>query len=324
MIPGGIDAPHAHGDAVRRHRGHPTPSRPAPGPRPGAAPRRSSTSPCRRTGSGSQDGLAAWHAKAAGQLRDRLRLPPDHRRRRRGLAQGDGRARSTRASRASSCSWRTRASSTPTTGRSCGRCRAAADNGSMIMMHAENGSAIDVLVRAGARAAARPTRTTTGSPGRGRLEEEATHRAIMLAEPHRRAAVRRARVGQAGRRAARRRSRPGPERLRRDLPAVPVPVAGGAARRAAGLRGRQVGLLDAAALAGPRATRTTCGRRCAPTTCRWSSTDHCPFCMKEQKELGVGDFSEIPNGIGSVEHRHGPDVPGRRRRARSPWSAGSS
>ncbi len=33
------------------------------------------------------------------------------------------------------------------------------------------------------------------------------------------------------------------------------------------------------------------------------STDHCPFCMKEQKELGVGDFSKIPNGIGSVEHR---------------------
>jgi len=25
--------------------------------------------------------------------------------------------------------------------------------------------------------------------------------------------------------------------------------------------------------------------------------------MKEQKELGVGDFSKIPNGIGSVEHR---------------------
>ena len=33
------------------------------------------------------------------------------------------------------------------------------------------------------------------------------------------------------------------------------------------------------------------------------STDHCPFCMKGQKELGVGDFRAIPNGIGSVEHR---------------------
>ena len=33
------------------------------------------------------------------------------------------------------------------------------------------------------------------------------------------------------------------------------------------------------------------------------STDHCPFCFKDQKELGSGDFSKIPNGIGGVEHR---------------------
>ncbi|WP_438352616.1 dihydropyrimidinase [Microbacterium sp. CJ88] len=33
------------------------------------------------------------------------------------------------------------------------------------------------------------------------------------------------------------------------------------------------------------------------------STDHCPFCMKGQKELGRNDFRAIPNGIGSVEHR---------------------
>ena len=33
------------------------------------------------------------------------------------------------------------------------------------------------------------------------------------------------------------------------------------------------------------------------------STDHCPFCFKEQKELGLGDFSKIPNGIPGVEHR---------------------
>ena len=25
--------------------------------------------------------------------------------------------------------------------------------------------------------------------------------------------------------------------------------------------------------------------------------------MKDQKELGIGDFSKIPNGIGGVEHR---------------------
>ena len=33
------------------------------------------------------------------------------------------------------------------------------------------------------------------------------------------------------------------------------------------------------------------------------STDHCPFCMKEQKELGKADFSKIPNGAPGVENR---------------------
>ena len=33
------------------------------------------------------------------------------------------------------------------------------------------------------------------------------------------------------------------------------------------------------------------------------ATDHCPFCFKEQKELGVGNFSKIPNGAPGVENR---------------------
>ncbi len=33
------------------------------------------------------------------------------------------------------------------------------------------------------------------------------------------------------------------------------------------------------------------------------STDHCPFCMKEQKELGSDDFTKIPNGAPGVENR---------------------
>lgn len=46
------------------------------------------------------------------------------------------------------------------------------------------------------------------------------------------------------------------------------------------------------------------------------STDHCPFCFKEQKELGRDDFSKIPNGGPGVEHRmsliyNGGVVPGR-------------
>ena len=33
------------------------------------------------------------------------------------------------------------------------------------------------------------------------------------------------------------------------------------------------------------------------------ATDHCPFCFAEQKELGLGDFTKIPNGLPGVENR---------------------
>jgi len=33
------------------------------------------------------------------------------------------------------------------------------------------------------------------------------------------------------------------------------------------------------------------------------STDHCPFCYKEQKELGRDNFTKIPNGGPGIEHR---------------------
>ncbi len=33
------------------------------------------------------------------------------------------------------------------------------------------------------------------------------------------------------------------------------------------------------------------------------TTDHCPFNFAGQKELGVGDFSKIPNGMPTIEHR---------------------
>jgi dihydropyrimidinase len=33
------------------------------------------------------------------------------------------------------------------------------------------------------------------------------------------------------------------------------------------------------------------------------ATDHCPFCMKGQKELGQGNFAKIPNGMPGIETR---------------------
>ena len=46
------------------------------------------------------------------------------------------------------------------------------------------------------------------------------------------------------------------------------------------------------------------------------STDHCPFCMHEQKELGKDDFSKIPNGAPGIETRL--TLRPRRRRAPGP------
>ncbi|MFQ5694789.1 MAG: dihydropyrimidinase, partial [Terriglobia bacterium] len=41
----------------------------------------------------------------------------------------------------------------------------------------------------------------------------------------------------------------------------------------------------------------------AQDTLQAVSTDHCPFCYKEQKEMGKGDFTKIPNGGPGIEHR---------------------
>src|SRR5216117_1215235 len=41
----------------------------------------------------------------------------------------------------------------------------------------------------------------------------------------------------------------------------------------------------------------------AKDTLQVVSTDHCPFCFKEQKELGTDDFTKIPNGGPGIEHR---------------------
>ena len=145
----------------------------------------------------------------------------------------------------------------------------AAANGAMVMMHAENGIAIDVLVhQALARGETAPVNHGLTRPWE--TEEEATHRAIMLARltgaplyiVHMSAK-------QAVATLPAHRDQ-GLQRVRRDVPAVPLPLAGGAPGRPR-LRGGEVGLLDARARARPRATRTSCGSTCAPTTCRSSA-----------------------------------------------------
>jgi dihydropyrimidinase len=176
----------------------------------------------------------------------------------------------------------------------------SAATGLMTMMHAENGSAIDVfaqqLVKDGYT---EPYYHGVSRPWQ--MEEEATHRAIMLA----------------------------------NLTGAPLYVVHVSAKQA-------VGQIAAARDTGQNVYGETCpqylylslednlgadGFEGAKWVCStplrskhehhqdqlWQalrtndiqmvSTDHCPFCMKDQKELGVGNFTRIPNGIGSVEHR---------------------
>ena len=225
----------------------PTPSRPAPGPPPGAAPPPSSTSPSRASAASPARRPRRLARQGRGQLRDRLRLPHDRLRRQRGHAQGDGPAGGGGRHLLQACSWPTPASSTATTARSCAPCSAPPSNGGLIMMHAENGIAIDVLVeQALARGETDPR--YHGEVRKALLEAEATHRAIKLAQVAGRPALRRPRLRRGGGRRTGPRARRGPERLRRDLPAVPLPVH--RQPRRARLRGRQVRVLHTAAAQG--------------------------------------------------------------------------
>jgi dihydropyrimidinase len=176
----------------------------------------------------------------------------------------------------------------------------AAANGSLIMMHAENGIAIDVLVaQALAKGQTGPVHHGLTRPWE--TEEEATHRAIMLAR----------------------------------LAGAPLYIVHMSAKQAVATLARARGegwnvfgetcpqylylsLEEQLGAPGFEGAKWVCS---TPLRARadghqdelWRylrtgdlsvvSTDHCPFCMKEQKELGIGDFSKIPNGIGGVEHR---------------------
>jgi dihydropyrimidinase len=177
----------------------------------------------------------------------------------------------------------------------------ARDNGATIMMHAENGIAIDVLIgQALARGETDPIHHGLTRPAA--LEAEATSRAIALAG------------------------------VAADCPLYIVHLSASealAAVAAARDTGRNVfaetcpqylylTLEDQLGAPGFEGAKWVCS---TPLRSRhephradlWRglrtndlavvSTDHCPFCFKDQKELGLGDFSKIPNGIGGVEHR---------------------
>ncbi len=177
----------------------------------------------------------------------------------------------------------------------------AAGNGGLIMMHAENGSAIDVLVQqALARGETAPYYHGVTRPWQA--EQEATHRAVMLADltgaplyvVHVSAKQALARIAEARNAGQNVFGETCPQYLYLSLEehlGAPEGFEGAKWVCSTPLRSRAEGHQDELWKYIRTGDVTTV------------STDHCPFCMKDQKEMGIGDFSKIPNGIGSVEHR---------------------
>ncbi|MBO3087606.1 dihydropyrimidinase [Cellulomonas dongxiuzhuiae] len=176
----------------------------------------------------------------------------------------------------------------------------AADLGLLTMMHAENGPAIDVLA-AQLVAQGNTAPLFHGVARAWQLEEEATHRAIMLADvtgaplyvvhvSAKQAVQQLAWARDAGKNVF---GETCPQYLYLSLEEqLGAPGFDGAKWVCSTpLRSRAEGHQDHMW----QALRTN--------DLQMVSTDHCPFCMKGQKELGLGDFRAIPNGIGSVEHR---------------------
>src|ERR1700759_1919145 len=173
----------------------------------------------------------------------------------------------------------------------------AARSGATVMMHAENGIAIDQLV-AQALASGRTDPVEHGLTRPPELEGEATSRAITLAKVancpvylvHLSAAQALTAVAQARDAGQNVFAETCPQYLYLTLDDLARPDFEGAKFVASPpLRTAE----HVAALW--RGLRTN--------DLSVVSTDHCPFCFKEQKELGRGDFSKIPNGIPGVEHR---------------------
>ena len=181
----------------------------------------------------------------------------------------------------------------------------SADSGLLTMMHAENGPAIDVL----AEQLYSSGRTSPYFHGLARpwhLESEATHRAIMLADLTRTPLyVVHVSAKQAVEQIATARDRGQnvfgetcPQYLYHSL------------EEQLGAHTDEWGHFEGAkwVCSTPLRSREEGHQNAMWQALRTNdlqmvSTDHCPFCMKEQKELGQGDFRAIPNGIGSVEHR---------------------
>src|ERR1022692_2298114 len=175
--------------------------------------------------------------------------------------------------------------------------RATAKNGGLICMHAENGGVIDVIVqRALAEGKRAPkyhalTRPTTA-------EAEATSRAIALAEMagapvyivHLSCNDALEKVREARDRGVPAYAETCPQYLYLSLEQMDAP----------GFEGAKYVFTPPLR---EKWHQEKLWQGLTHDTLQVVSTDHCPFCFKEQKELGIDDFTKIPNGGPGIEHR---------------------
>jgi dihydropyrimidinase len=195
----------------------------------------------------------------------------------------------------------------------------AASNGSMIMMHAENGMAIDVLrEQALERGDTDPVYHSLTRPSI--TESEATHRAIVLSElagahlyvVHMSAKEALDEIVEARDRGLPVFAETCPQYL---FLTVEEHLA------SEGFEGAKY-VCSTPVRKEAEGHQEALWRGLATNDLQIVSTDHCPFCMDDhpvlgtQKRLGVGDFTKIPNGLPGVEDRfqliyHGGVVEGR-------------
>ncbi len=171
-----------------------------------------------------------------------------------------------------------------------------AENGGLVMMHAENGVAIDVVANANAEAG----RTDPIWHGRSRysiFEGDATSRVIRLAQAAKAPVYivhMTAREALDAVRAARADGQPAfaetcPQYLTLNLDALGNGFEGAKYVCSPPLR--------------PQEHVEELWKGLIHDDLQVVSTDHCPFDFVGQKELGRGDFRKIPNGVPAVENR---------------------
>jgi dihydropyrimidinase len=173
------------------------------------------------------------------------------------------------------------------------------ENGGLICMHAENGPVIDVLIeQALARGQTAPKYHALTRPAR--LEAEASNRVIALAEVanvpvyivHLSAKEALAEVREARDRGVKAFAETCSQYLFLSYDNYEEP----------GFEGAKYVMSPPLR---PKGNEDALWHGLRQDDLALVSTDHCPFCMKEQKELGKDNFAKIPNGAPGIEQRMG-------------------